>query len=253
MLTDLTGKTAIITGAGNGIGKASALILAKNGANVVCGDLHIETAKETAALAEKLGVHACGVQCDVTNEKDLENLVKTAVANFGSVEILVNNAGGGGGGRENFVGLTLDYIEKIYRLNVFSIYKLSQLCAPYMEKAEYGSIINITSMAGEMATHNMSVYGSSKAALNQLTKYMAVDLGPFIRVNAIAPGAIKTDALNSVLTPEMEEKMLTNTPLKRLGNVEDIANAVLYFASPMSAWTSGQILAVNGGGSQSLD
>ena len=253
MLTDLTGKTAIITGAGNGIGKASALILAKYGANVVCGDLHIETAKETAALAEKLGAHACGVRCDVTNEKDLENLVKTAVANFGSVEILVNNAGGGGGGRENFAGLTLDYIEKIYRLNVFSIYKLSQLCAPYMEKAEYGSIINITSMAGEMATHNMSVYGSSKAALNQLTKYMAVDLGPFIRVNAIAPGAIKTDALNSVLTPEMEEKMLTNTPLKRLGNVEDIANAVLYFASPMSAWTSGQILAVNGGGSQSLD
>lgn len=249
----LKGKTAVITGAGNGIGKAAALILAENGVNVVCGDLHKETAEKTAEEAKKFGVKAIGVSCDVTVEKDLENLAAEAVKAMGGINILVNNAGGGGGGREKFDTLTLDYIEKIYRLNVFSIYKLSQLCAPYMNKDEYGSIINISSMAGQMTSHNMSVYGSSKAAVNQLTKYMAVDLGPHIRVNAIAPGAIKTDALKSVLTEDMEKKMLVNTPLKVLGETRDIANMILYFASPLSKWVSGQIIAVNGGGVQSLD
>lgn len=254
MFRDIKGKTAIITGAGNGIGKGSALILARYGVNVVCSDLNLDTAQKTADEAKSLGVNAIAVKCDVTQEQDLENLVKEAVNAFGGVEILVNNAGGGGGGREKFTELSLSYIEKIYRLNLFSIFKLSQLCVPYMQKAQYGSIVNITSMAGQMATHNMSVYGSSKAALNQLTKYMAMDLGGFnIRVNAVAPGAIKTDALASVLTPEMQEKMLANTPIKRLGEVSDIASAVLFFASPMSAWASGQILAVNGGGEQSLD
>ena len=250
---NLEGKTAIITGAGNGIGKAAALILAKHGANVVCGDLHKETANATAEEARKFGVKAIGVACDVTVANDLENLVAETFKEMGGVNILVNNAGGGGGGREKFDTLTLEYIEKIYKLNVFSIYKLSQLCIPYMNKDKYGSIINISSMAGQMTSHNMSVYGSSKAAINQLTKYMAVDLGPYIRVNAIAPGAIKTDALKSVLTEEMEKKMLVNTPLKTLGETEDIANTILYFASPMSKWVSGQVIAINGGGTQSLE
>lgn len=254
MCTDLSGKTAIITGAGNGIGKAAALILAQNGANVVCSDLKLEDAEQTAREAQALGVKSLGIKCDVTSESDLESMVKITAEKFGGVQILVNNAGGGGGGREKFTELTLTYIEKIYRLNVMSVYKLSQLCVPYMQQANYGSIINISSMAGEMATHNMSVYGSSKAAINTLTKYMAVDLGAFnIRVNAIAPGAILTNALKSVLTPDLEAKMLINTPLKTLGEPMDIANAILYFASPMSKWTSGQILAINGGGSQSLD
>lgn len=249
----LKGKTAVITGAGNGIGKAAALILAQHGVNVICGDLHLETAQATAKEAEQFGVKAVGLQCDVTVEKDMENLVKQGADIMGGINILVNNAGGGGGGREKFDTLSLGYIEKIYKLNVFSIYKMSQLCIPYMSEDKYGSIINISSMAGQMTSHNMSVYGSSKAAINQLTKYMAVDLGPHIRVNAIAPGAIKTDALKSVLTKEMEEKMLVNTPLKVLGETEDIANMILYFASPLSKWISGQIIAVNGGGVQSLE
>ncbi len=163
MFTNLQNKTAIITGAGNGIGKGSALILARHGVNVVCSDLNFDTASVTAELAKSYGVQAIAVKCDVTQEQDLENLVTEAIKAFGGVEILVNNAGGGGGGRENFEALSLEYIEKIYRLNLFSVFKLSQLCTPYMQKAQYGSIINITSMAGQMATQNMSVYGSSKA------------------------------------------------------------------------------------------
>lgn len=250
---NLKGKVAIITGAGDGIGKASTLKLAEAGADVVCSDLDIEKARETAKEAATFGVRALAVKCNVTIEEDLKNLVDETIKNFKKVNILVNNAGGGGGGREKLEELTVDYITFIYKLNVFSIFTLMKLCAPHMRKDNYGSIINISSMASNMVSPNMSVYGSSKAAINQLTKYAALDLGPEIRVNAIGPGAIRTKALASVLTPEIEEKMLAKTPIKRLGEVNDIAMAVLYFASPTSSWTSGQVLFVNGGGIQELD
>ncbi|WP_291254998.1 glucose 1-dehydrogenase [Fusobacterium sp.] len=250
---DLKGKVAVVTGAGDGIGKASALKLAEAGANVVCSDLDEEKAKAVAEEAKKYGVEALGIKCNVLFEEELENLVKTTVEKFGKVNILVNNAGGGGGGRENIESLTLEYITKIYTLNVFSGIILTKLCAPYMKKDGYGSIINISSMSSDMVSHDMIIYGSSKAAVNQMTKYASYDLGPEIRVNAIGPGAIKTRALASVLTPEIEKNMLKNTPLKRLGDVEDIAMTVLYFASPASAWTSGQVIFVNGGGIQELD
>ncbi len=141
----------------------------------------------------------------------------------------------------------------VFQLNVFSAWRLSQLCAPHMQRAGSGAIINISSMSSIMASHNMSAYGSSKAAMNQMTRYLAMDYGPQVRVNAVAPGAIKTDALASVLTPEMERAMLGNTPLGVLGEPDDIAAAVLYFASPAAKWVSGQVLFVNGGGEQSLE
>lgn len=250
---NLKGMVAIITGAGAGIGKASALMLARAGANIVCADLNKVDADNTAIEARGEGVKAIGVKCDVTSIQDLEEVVKATIKEFGKINILVNNAGGGGGGREKFLELTPEYLQKIYNLNVFSIFNLSRLCAPHMIASEYGSIVNISSMASLMQSHNMSVYGSSKAAINQLTKYMAVDLGPIIRVNAIAPGAIKTHALATVLTPELEEIMLKKTPMKVLGEADDIAMAVFFLASPLSKWITGQILPVNGGGEQDLE
>lgn len=214
---NLKGMVAIITGSGAGIGKASALMLARAGAHIVCADLNKVDADTTAIEARGEGVNAIGIKCDVTSIQDLEEVVKATIKEFGKINILVNNAGGGGGGREKFLELTPEYLQKIYNLNVFSIFNLSRLCAPHMIASEYGSIVNISSMSSMMQTHNMSVYGSSKAAVNQLTKYMSVDLGPIIRVNAIAPGAIKTHALATVLTPELEKVMLKKTPLKVLG------------------------------------
>lgn len=250
---NLKGMVAIITGAGAGIGKASALMLARAGANIVCADLNKIDADNTAIEARDEGVKAIGAKCDVTSMQDLEEVVKTTIKEFGRINILVNNAGGGGGGREKFLELTPEYLQKIYNLNVFSIFNLSRLCVPHMIASEYGSIVNISSMSSLMQSHNMSVYGSSKAATNQLTKYMAVDLGPIIRVNAIAPGAIKTHALATVLTPELEKTMLKKTPMKVLGEPNDIAMAVLFLASPLSKWITGQILPVNGGGEQDLE
>lgn len=250
---NLKGMVAIITGSGAGIGKASALMLARAGAHIVCADLNKVDADTTAIEARGEGVNAIGIKCDVTSIQDLEEVVKATIKEFGKINILVNNAGGGGGGREKFLELTPEYLQKIYNLNVFSIFNLSRLCAPHMIASEYGSIVNISSMSSMMQTHNMSVYGSSKAAVNQLTKYMSVDLGPIIRVNAIAPGAIKTHVLATVLTPELEKVMLKKTHLKVLGEANDIAMAVFFLASPLSKWITGQILPVNGGGEQDLE
>jgi len=253
-LFDLQGKVAVVTGGGNGIGKASCLMLAKAGAAVAVSDLKVEDALKVAEGIKRNGGKAIGVSCDVTKDEDLVNLVETTVRDLGGVHILVNNAGGGGGGRENPHKISVDDFAWRFQLNVFSAWRLSQLCVPHMKNEGYGSIINITSMSSINRSPNMSAYAASKAAINHMTANLAMDYGlDNIRVNAVGPGATRTDALASVLTPEIEAKMLAHTPIKRLGEVDDIAGAVLYFATPVSQWVSGQVLFVNGGGIQTLD
>ncbi|MFN8995790.1 MAG: 7-alpha-hydroxysteroid dehydrogenase, partial [Pseudomonadota bacterium] len=237
--------------AGAGIGRASAETLARAGAAVLVSDRDAETASQVAKEIVAAGGKAHGVACDVTQEAALQSLVATAIERFGKITILVNNAGGGG---PKPFDMPMADFEWAYQLNVFSGFRLCQLCAPHMQAAGGGAIVNITSMAGENNNRRMASYGSSKAAQNHLTRNIAFDLGPMnIRINAIAPGAIRTAALGSVLTPEMEKTMLKHTPLGRLGEPSDIANAVLFLVSPLSSWMSGQILTVSGGGVQELD
>jgi 7-alpha-hydroxysteroid dehydrogenase len=141
-----------------------------------------------------------------------------------------------------------------FELNLFSVFRLCQLAAPHIEKAGGGAILNITSMAADNKNQRMAAYASSKAAESHLTRNIAFDLGPInIRVNGIAPGATRTQALQTVLTPEIEATMLKHTPIKRLGEPEDMANAALFLCSPAASWVSGQILTVSGGGLQELD
>ena len=148
----------------------------------------------------------------------------------------------------------MDDFRWAFELNLFSLFRLSQLAAPHIAAKWYGAILNISSMAGENRNARMTSYGSSKSAVKHLTRNMAFDLGPRgIRVNAIAPGAIRTDALASVLSSEIETAMLRHTPLGRLGRPEDIANAALFLCSPAASWISGQVLTVSGGGVQELD
>lgn len=253
-LFDLTGKVAVVTGGGDGIGKGSCEILAAAGASVVVSDLSLEKAKAVSDAINKAGGKSAAIACNVLEEKDLRNLIDFTVETFGTVNILVNNAGMGGGGRENPYNIDRAYVERIYAINVFAPWQLCKLAAPYMEKSGYGSIINITSMSSINNSPSMAIYGSSKAALNHLASNLAFDYGPMgIRINNVGPGATRTHALASVLTPEIEAKMLAHTPINRLGEVADIAGAVLYFAAPISAWVSGQTLMVNGGGVQTLD
>lgn len=252
-LFDLTGKTAIVTGGANGIGKATAVILAKHGANISIGDLNLEEAEKTASEIEKLGVKAIAVSCNVLKDEELVNLVDTTVKELGGVHILINNAGGGGGGRENPFKISVGDIRRDFELNVFSGWRLCQLCVPHMKEAGYGSIVFTTSMSSVNKSPNMSGYGGSKAAVNHMAANLAHDFRPEVRINAVGPGATRTAALESVLTPEIEKQMLANTPIKRLGTADDIAGAMLYFAAPISEWVSGQTIFVNGGGVQTLE
>lgn len=252
-LFDLKGKTAIVTGGANGIGKATALLLAKHGANISIGDFNLEDAKKTAEEIEALGVKAIAVSCNVLKDDDLVNLINTTVKELGGIHILINNAGGGGGGRENPFKISVDDIKRDYELNVFSGWRLCQLAVPHMKKEGYGSIVFTTSMSSINKSPNMSGYGISKAAVNHTVANLAHDFGPEVRINAVGPGATRTAALESVLTPEIEATMLKHTPIKRLGTAEDIAGAMLYFAAPISEWVSGQTLFVNGGGEQTLE
>ncbi len=253
-LFDLKGKTAIVTGGANGIGKASCEMLAAYGANVVVSDYNLDDAKKTSKAINDDGGKTIAVDCDVTKDEALIDLVDKTIKEFGSIEILVNNVGGGGAGKESPYDIDVEQFKKVYEMNVFSMWRLCQLVAPHMKKAGYGSIINMSSMASVNKSPAISAYASSKAAINHMTANLAFDYGPDeIRINAIGPGAVKTHALSTVLTPEIEKRMLAHTPIKRLGEPEDIAGAVLYFAAPISKWTSGQVIFVNGGGVQTLD
>src|SRR5699024_4922680 len=252
-LFNLKEKVAIVTGGANGIGKATALRLAQAGANIVIADLNLKEAKKTADEIEKFGVKTLVVSCNILEDDDLTNLVDRVVEEFGQIHILINNAGGGGGGKENPFKIKVEDFKRDFDLNVFSGWRLCQLCFPYMEKAGYGSIVFTTSMSSINKSPNMSGYAASKAAVNHMIANLAYDFGPVVRINAVGPGATKTAALDSILTPEIEKKMLTHTPIKRLGTPDDIAGAMLYFASPISEWVSGHVLFVNGGGVQTLD
>ena len=252
-LFNLKGKTAIVTGGANGIGKATAKLLAEAGANISIGDFNLEDAQATAKEIGKLGVKAIAISCNVLKDEDLVNLVEETVKQLGGVHILINNAGGGGGGRENPFKISMDDIRRDYELNVFSAWRLCQLCVPHMKKDGYGSIVITTSMSSVNKSPNMSGYAGSKASINHMAANLAHDFGPEVRINCVGPGATRTAALETVLTPEIEKVMLAHTPIKRLGYPEDIAGAMLYFASPISEWVSGQTIFVNGGGEQVLE
>ena len=252
-LFDLNHKVAIVTGGADGIGKATALLLAQAGADVVIADLNLEKAQQVVEEIEKIGTKALAVKCNILEDQSLVDLVDTTIKAFGTINILINNAGGGGGGRENPFKITVDDIRRDYELNVFSAWRLSQLCVPHMKKSGYGSIVVTSSMSSKNASPNMSGYGGSKASVNHMIANLAFDFGPEVRINAVGPGATRTAALATVLTPEIEEKMLEHTPIKRLGTAEDIAGAMLYLAAPISTWVSGQTIFVNGGGVQTLD
>ena len=247
----LDGAVALVTGAGAGIGRAIAETFAAAGAAVAVTDRDAATAQHVADAINAVGGKATSAACDVTQEQDLIGAVDLAVNAFGGLTILVNNAGGGG---PKPFDMPMADMRFAFELNLFSVFRLCQLAAPHMEKAGGGAILNITSMAGDNKNQRMASYGASKAAENHLTRNIAFDLGPKnIRVNGIAPGATRTDALKTVLTPEIEAKMLEHTPLKRLGEPADMANAALFLCSPAAAWVSGQILTVSGGGIQELD
>ena len=244
-------QVAVVTGGGAGIGRAIAETMGAAGAAVMVSDLDAEAAAAVAKGIESQGGIAASMACNVTIEDDLAQLVRATLERFGKLTVLVSNAGGGG---PKPFDMPMADFRRAFDLNVFSLFRLAQLAAPEMEKAGGGAILAITSMAGENKNQRMAAYGASKAATNHLIRNIAFDLGPMgIRVNGIAPGATRTAALESVLNDEIEKTMLLHTPIHRLGEPQDMANAALFLCSPAASWVSGQILTVSGGGLQELD
>ncbi len=242
----LANKIAIITGAGRGIGAACAETLAEAGADVVIG---ARTGDQLAAVAERverLGRRAVPVVGDLSERDGLGALVDAAKAEFGGVDIVVNNVGGAM--PKAFLDTSERSFERALHFNVTTAFNLTQLAVPSMLERGGGSVVNIASTAGQFASRGFAAYGTAKASLIHLTRELAQDLAPKIRVNAVCPGAIATSALDIVLqNEELEQAMIAGTPLRRLGRPEEIAAAVLYFVSPAGGYTTGQALAVSGG------
>ncbi len=242
----LAGKVAIVTGAGRGIGAASALALAEAGADVVITARTEEQLQLVAKQVAELGRRAAVIPMDVNDTDALGGLVNAAMDQFGRVDIVVNNAGGTM--PQPFLDTSERTFEKSFHFNVTTAFALSKAAVPAMLAGGGGSIVNISSAMGRLSDRGFVAYGTAKAALIHMTRLAAADLAPRVRVNAIAVGSVATSALEIVLTDDnLRTEMETKTPLRRLGEPEDIAAAVLYLSSPAGAFVTGKVLEVDGG------
>jgi 7-alpha-hydroxysteroid dehydrogenase len=241
----LDDQVAIVTGAGRGIGRASALALAEQGADVVLTARTETQLQEVAAEVGSLGQRALVHPADVNDTSTLAGLVDAAMAEFGRIDVVVNNAGGTE--PRPFLHTSERFFEAAFHFNVTTAFTLTKLATPHLLEGG-GSVVNISSAVGRLTGRGYAAYGTAKAALSHLTRLLASDLAPRVRVNAIAVGATATSALDVVLTnDELRETMVATTPLQRLGDVTDIAIAVLYLASPAGGYLTGKVIEVDGG------
>lgn len=242
----LKNKVAIVTGGGSGIGRAIALRLAREGADIVVVDVKEELAEKTAEDTEKSGIRSLALKTDVSISADVDQMVKTAVKKFGRIDILVNNAGIIV--RKNLFDHTEEDWDKVLNINLKSVFLCCKQVVPLMMKQGKGKIINIASGAGHIGMRR-GVYGASKAGVINLTASMALELAPYkINVNAISPGTVETSMSAAVrASAEMEEKIVKCIPYGRLGRPEDIASAVVFLASEESDYMVGGVVNVDGG------
>jgi len=242
----LTDQVAIVTGSGHGIGRAIAVAFAEAGADVVCCSRTQADIDETARLVRERGRQCLAQTCDVLETAQLERLVDATMSRFGRINVLVNNAGGAI--PRPALKISERAFEKVVRFNLTSPFLLTRMVVPHIvETAGTGAVVNISSGASVMQLGGMSHYAAAKAGLNQLTRILAVEFAPRVRVNAIIVGQIDTPGASSVLTDELKALAASNIPMKTLGRDTDIATCSLYLASPAGGWVTGQTVTVNGG------
>jgi len=247
-LFDLSEKVAIVTGSTKGIGRAIAEQLARAGAKVVISSRKADKCEEVAAHIRSEGGEAAAIACHIGKREDVERLVSETKSKYGQIDILVCNAA------VNpyygpMAGLSDDAFAKVVDSNVRSNIWLCNLVLPGMAERKDGSVIIVSSIGGLRGSLNLGIYAISKAADFQLARNLAVEWGPRnIRVNCIAPGLVRTDFARALWdNPEALAKTEAATPLRRIGEPEDIAGAAVYLASPASRWMTGQVIVIDGG------
>jgi len=241
----LAGKVAMVTGAAQGIGKAVALLLARNGADIIVADINLEKAEETAKEIQALGRKALAVKVDVGNLDDVIRVVQTVLEEFSQIDILVNNAGIN---RDKLIlRMTEEDWDTVLKINLKGTFNCTKAVVRHMSKQRSGKIVNIASVVGEMGNAGQANYAASKAGVIGFTKTVAREFAQRgINVNAIAPGYIETP-MTDVLAEKVKEELRRLIPMERLGKPEDVAEAVLFLVSEASSYITGQVLNVNGG------
>ncbi len=242
----LKNKIAIITGASGGIGKATALLFAKEGAKIVVNYFSSEKkAQEVVFQIKEMGSEAIAVKCDISNEDQVKGMIDQTVERFGRIDILVNNAGIVFDA--TFAKRTVDQWRKTFDTNVLGVFLCSRYASEQMKKNNYGKIINVSSTSGmnSFSTDSMD-YDASKAAVVALTRDLAKELAPDIQVNSVAPGWVDTN-MNIDLPKDYLDEEMEKIYLKRMAKPEDIAKAILFFASSDSDYVTGSTLVADGG------
>ena len=244
----VTDKVALVTGGGRGIGAATADALAEAGADVVVTARTASDLDDDAAAVRAHGRRALAVPGDVNDLGFLAALVQQAVDELGGLDLVVNNAGG------SLTKAMLDtdarQLESSFHFNVSSPFELVRLAVPHLLAGGGGAVVNVGSVAGRNAARGSFTHSLTKASVAQMTRLMAAELSPRIRVNAVLPGAIETASFKTWLDhgpAGLRETMAASTPMRRNGTPEDIAAAILYLCSPAAAWVTGKLLEVDGG------
>ena len=246
-MINLKDKVAVITGASRGIGKATALLFAQAGCNLLI-NCHVneKAALEVISQIKQFGVTAKPFQADVSQKRQVDGMIEYAIGELGKIDILVNNAGIWK--HAAIDRMTEEQLKETIQVNLYGLFYATTASVRHMIKQKSGNIINISSTAGQRGEPFHSHYAASKGAVISLTKSLAVELAPYnIRVNCVAPGWVDTDMSHASLTGEDREKILHGIPLERAATPEEIAGSILFLASDLASFITGEIINVNGG------
>ena len=241
----LDGYVALVTGAGRGIGAGIAQAYARAGADLVLVARSAADLGDVAASVRALGRTASVIPADLTDVSQVVKIIERAIAEHGRLDILVSNAGGAM--PASYVDTTPEALDEAFHFNVAVPFELTKRATPYLLDSGRGSVVNITSRMDRLVARGMVTYGTVKAAVSQLTRLLAAELAPGVRVNGIAPGVVETDALKAVLTDELRARIVAATPLHRLATAADVASTARWLASPAASYVTGKVIEIDGG------